>query len=65
MSKALIVFWDVEHGHAAYIKTPNDRHIVIDLGTGSFESHKDFSPLNYLKYKYNLIHSQVLRAMKI
>lgn len=54
MSEALIVFWDVEHGHSAYIETPNGRHIVIDLGTGSFESGEDFSPLNHLKYKYNI-----------
>ena len=54
MPETLIVFWDVEHGHSAYTKTPNGRHIVIDLGTGSFESGEDFSPLNHLKYKYNV-----------
>lgn len=54
MSEALLVFWDVQHGHAAYIKTPNDRHIVIDFGTGSYGSNKEFSPLSYLKNCYNI-----------
>ncbi len=54
MSEALIVFWDVEHGHAAYLKTPNGRHIVIDLGTGSFGSRDEFSPLYYLQSRYGI-----------
>jgi beta-lactamase superfamily II metal-dependent hydrolase len=54
MSEALIVFWDVEHGHAAYLRTPNGRHIVIDLGTGSFESGEEFSPLDHLKSQYKI-----------
>ena len=49
MTEALIVFWDVDHGHATYLKTPNGRHIVIDLGTGSFGPQKTFSPLTHLK----------------
>lgn len=45
-----IVFWDVQHGSAVYIKTPNSTHIVKDLGTGSYgENNKEFSPLLYLK----------------
>lgn len=50
-----MVFWDVQHGHATYIKTPNNRHIVIDLGTGDY-SGKDleFSPLKFLKYNYHV-----------
>ena len=31
-----VIFWDVQHGHSTYIKTPNNRHIVIDLGTGDY-----------------------------
>ena len=31
-----VVFWDVQHGHSTYIRTPNDRHIVVDLGTGDY-----------------------------
>jgi len=25
------VFWDVQHGNAAYVSTPNDQRIVVDL----------------------------------
>ena len=34
--------WDVEHGSAAYIGTPNNKRIVIDLGAG------EFSPLRHI-----------------
>ena len=56
MSKeCTVVFWDVQHGHSAYIKTPNDRHIVIDLGTGDYSgSNKEFSPLKHLKNNYGV-----------
>lgn len=47
-------FWDVQHGHAAYIKTPNNRHIAVDLGTGSFSTKHEFSPFLYLKNKYKV-----------
>ena len=26
------ITWDVEHGSAAYIRTPNGKHIAVDLG---------------------------------
>ena len=54
MSETTFVFWDVQHGSAAYIRTPNDKHIVIDLGTGSYEGSTPFSPLLYLKHKHNV-----------
>jgi len=38
-----ITVWDVNHGNATYIKTPNNRHIVVDLGDA-----EDFSPLQNL-----------------
>jgi beta-lactamase superfamily II metal-dependent hydrolase len=38
-----ITVWDVQHGNAAYIKTPNNRHIAVDLGAGD-----SFSPLREL-----------------
>ena len=45
-----IIFWDVQAGHAAYIKSPNGKHIVIDLGIGSFDdNNQGFSPLMFLK----------------
>jgi beta-lactamase superfamily II metal-dependent hydrolase len=43
-----IIIWDVQHGSSSYIRTPNNQHIVIDLGTGS-RSDSTFSPLSYLK----------------
>jgi beta-lactamase superfamily II metal-dependent hydrolase len=56
MSKeCTVVFWDVQHGHSTYIKTPNNRHIVIDLGTGDyFGNNLEFSPLKHLKNNYNV-----------
>jgi beta-lactamase superfamily II metal-dependent hydrolase len=39
-----ITIWDVNHGNAAYIKTPNSKHIVVDLG-----DTEKFSPLQALK----------------
>jgi beta-lactamase superfamily II metal-dependent hydrolase len=38
-----ITVWDVQHGSAAHIKTPNNRHVVVDLGDG-----ENFSPLRTL-----------------
>ena len=40
--------WNVQHGSAAYIRTPNGKHIVVDLGAESGDSG-GFSPLSYLK----------------
>lgn len=54
MPEAIIVFWDVDHGHAAYLQSPNGRHIVIDLGTGSYGSNFEFSPLEHLKSQYGV-----------
>lgn len=42
-------FWDVQHGHACYINTPNNRHIAVDLGVGKYGGGKEFSPLTHLK----------------
>jgi len=49
------VFWDVQHGSAAYIATPAGQHIVVDLGSGSYgESDLEFSPLLHLKSKWRI-----------
>ena len=37
------ITWNVQHGSAAYIGTPNNKHIAIDLGAG------EFSPLRHIK----------------
>lgn len=50
-----MVFWDVQHGHSTYIKTPNNKHIVIDLGIGDYSGRDTaFSPLRHLKYNYGV-----------
>ena len=50
MSKLSIYFWDVQHGHAAYVRTPNGRHLVFDLGIGDYSlGDESFSPLKHLK----------------
>jgi beta-lactamase superfamily II metal-dependent hydrolase len=54
-SELLMVFYDVQHGSATYIKTPNGKHIMIDLGTGSIQdSNATFSPLLRLKNKWKV-----------
>jgi len=50
-----IVVWDVQHGNAVYLRTPNGRHIALDLGVGSYgDSERTFSPLLHLKYKWGV-----------
>ncbi len=50
-----ITIWDVQHGNAAYIKTLALKHIVQDLGTGSYKAGLvTFSPLLHLRNKYNI-----------
>ena len=42
--------WDVKYGNAAYIKTPNGKNIVQDLGIGVLKAGLEtFSPLLFLK----------------
>jgi len=54
MAETKVVFWNVQHGNAVYINTPNNRHMVIDLGIGSYGSGQEFSPLKHLKYTYDI-----------
>jgi len=50
-----LIIWDVQHGSAAYLKTPAGKHIVIDLGTGDCSNgNEGFSPLKYLKNKFGI-----------
>ena len=48
-----VVIWDVQHGSATYIETPNQKRMVIDLGTGS-NNDATFSPLLHLKNRYQI-----------
>jgi competence protein ComEC len=53
--KVEMVFWNVQHGNSTYIKSPNGKHIVVDLGVGSSQNKdEEFSPLLHLKTKYNV-----------
>lgn len=55
MAHAELVIWDVQHGNAIYLKTPNGKHIVIDLGVGSYGHHgQGFSPLLHLRDNYGV-----------
>ncbi len=50
-----MVFWDVQHGHSTYIKSPNDKYIIVDLGTGSHKkSNREFSPIRHLKSNWKV-----------
>src|SRR5947207_1780550 len=49
MSNLRFIFWDVEHGSATYMATPNGKHFAFDLGQGSYERNDAvFSPLKNL-----------------
>lgn len=46
MSAVNMIFWDVQHGNATYIQTPNNKRVVIDLGVGDYSGQNEsFSPL--------------------
>jgi beta-lactamase superfamily II metal-dependent hydrolase len=51
---AEFVIWDVQHGHSTYVNMPNGRHMVIDLGIGSYGENVPFSPLLHLKNRYGV-----------
>lgn len=52
-----IVCWNVDHGSAVFVKTPNNRTIVLDAGSTS-----NFSPSKHLKndWNYNRIDEFIL-----
>lgn len=51
----LAVIWDVQHGNATYIKTPNGKNIIIDLGRGSYTARNEkFSPIKHIARKYKV-----------
>ena len=43
------ITWNVEHGSAALIQTPNGQQIAVDLG-----SDAGFSPLQHMKYRMGI-----------
>lgn len=49
-----IYIWDVQHGLANYINTPNDTRFVHDLGSWSSDGPADGSPLQNLKDNHGI-----------
>lgn len=49
MAEFVCLIWKVEHGSAAFLRTPNDKTLMLDAG-----SSEDFSPASHLAYNYNL-----------
>ncbi|WP_298064088.1 MBL fold metallo-hydrolase [uncultured Rikenella sp.] len=49
VSLATMTVWDVQLGLAIHVKAPNGKYIVIDLGTGTYESG-NISPLAKRRY---------------
>lgn len=49
------ITWDVGHGSAAYFRTPNNRHLVVDLGARRPEN-AGFSPLTHLWNQWGVRH---------
>ena len=47
------ITWDVEHGSAGYVRTPNGRHIAMDLGARR-ATDTGFSPLAHLHNKWSV-----------
>lgn len=46
--------WDVQHGSALWIRTPNDLDFVVDMGVGSHGAEGEFSPLTHLRQCCNV-----------
>ena len=44
-----VLFWNVQHGSAAFVSTPNQRSIIVDLGTGTDSDGRSFSPIRILR----------------
>lgn len=44
-----VLFWNVQHGSAAFVSTPNGRSIIVDLGTGTDSDGRSFSPIRILR----------------
>lgn len=44
-----VLFWNVQHGSAALVLTPNQRSIIVDLGTGTDSNGGSFSPIRILR----------------
>ena len=52
----LVVVWNVQHGSAVFIRTPNGKVILVDLGKCVHPRNpkKKFSPIDHLQKKYKI-----------
>jgi len=52
----LVVIWNVQHGSAVLIRTPNGKIILVDLGkcVHPKDSNKKFSPIDHIKKRYRI-----------
>ncbi|KRB55492.1 ComEC/Rec2 family competence protein [Flavobacterium sp. Root186] len=63
MGNLKVRVWDVKHGNAIFVRTPNNKNLVYDLGRGDYsENSEDRSPLEtlYDHYKIRDIHYLVI-----
>lgn len=55
MGQVKMCIWDVKHGSAIFIKAPNEKIFLIDLGRGDYsENSDDRSPLETIRHHYNI-----------
>ncbi len=55
LDKLKLIVWDVQHGNAIYIRTPDERDVIIDLGVGrNLDKKEKFSPIDHLRKRYGL-----------
>ena len=55
MNNVKMRVWDVKHGNACFLMTPNNRTMVFDLGRGDYSDNSDDrSPLETLRDHYKI-----------
>jgi len=55
MGNLKVRVWDVKHGNAIYVNTPNGKNLVYDLGRGDYSENSDErSPLETLSGHYKI-----------
>lgn len=55
-----IIFYDVEHGSCCHIITPNNQHILIDIGSKTNKSIIEHIKRKYFMYSYGTIDELII-----
>ena len=55
-----IIFYDVEHGSCCHIITPNNQHILIDVGSKTNKSIIEHIKRKYFMYSYGTIDELII-----